>query len=115
MQSASDDPRALFLPLLGPDLVSGAGPFFGGRTKPYDLELAVGEVGPAAFHLGARWRRRVGVSHNAPYRHFREPSPQETSRLVDITLVTRVSRCARLLLSNHVSQEIYGVPVVFAE
>jgi AcrR family transcriptional regulator len=52
------------------------------RTKPYHhgnlkeslLEAAVqliAEVGPAGFNL-REVARRAGVSHNAPYRHFRD-------------------------------------------
>src|SRR5260370_18632371 len=53
-----------------------------GRAKPYHhgnlrevlLESAIrliGEVGPAGFTL-RELARRAGVSHNAPYRHFRD-------------------------------------------
>ena len=53
-----------------------------GRTKPYHhgnlrevlLESAlrlIAEVGPTGFTL-RELARRAGVSHNAPYRHFRD-------------------------------------------
>jgi AcrR family transcriptional regulator len=49
-------------------------PYHHGNLKPALLEAAVGliaEVGPAAFTL-REVARRAGISHNAPYRHFRE-------------------------------------------
>ena len=45
-----------------------------GNLKPVLLQAAVGliaEVGPAEFTL-REVARRAGISHNAPYRHFRE-------------------------------------------
>ena len=49
-------------------------PYHHGNLKPALLQAAVGliaEVGPAAFTL-REVARRAGISHNAPYRHFRE-------------------------------------------
>jgi len=49
-------------------------PYHHGNLKPALLRAAVGliaEVGPAAFTL-REVARRAGISHNAPYRHFRE-------------------------------------------
>jgi AcrR family transcriptional regulator len=49
-------------------------PYHHGNLKPALLKAAVGliaEVGPAAFTL-REVARRAGISHNAPYRHFRE-------------------------------------------
>jgi AcrR family transcriptional regulator len=49
-------------------------PYHHGNLKPALLEAAVGliaEVGPAAFTL-REVARRAGISHNAPYRHFRD-------------------------------------------
>src|SRR5580658_1074366 len=49
-------------------------PYHHGNLKPALLEAAVeliAEVGPAAFTL-REVARRAGISHNAPYRHFRE-------------------------------------------
>ncbi|HXP86897.1 MAG TPA: TetR/AcrR family transcriptional regulator [Bryobacteraceae bacterium] len=49
-------------------------PYHHGNLKPVLLQAAVGliaEVGPAAFTL-REVARRAGISHNAPYRHFRE-------------------------------------------
>jgi AcrR family transcriptional regulator len=49
-------------------------PYHHGNLKPALLKAAVGliaEVGPAAFTL-REVARRAGISHNAPYRHFKE-------------------------------------------
>ena len=49
-------------------------PYHHGKLKPALLRAAVeliAEVGPAAFRL-REVARRAGISHNAPYRHFRE-------------------------------------------
>src|SRR5580658_10876521 len=49
-------------------------PYHHGNLKPALLRAAVeliAEVGPAAFTL-REVARRAGISHNAPYRHFRE-------------------------------------------
>jgi len=49
-------------------------PYHHGNLKPALLEAAlqlISEVGPAAFTL-REVARRAGISHNAPYRHFRE-------------------------------------------
>ena len=49
-------------------------PYHHGNLKPALLKAAVAliaEVGPAAFTL-REVARRAGISHNAPYRHFRE-------------------------------------------
>jgi AcrR family transcriptional regulator len=49
-------------------------PYHHGNLKPALLQAAVGliaEVGPAAFTL-REVARRAGISHAAPYRHFRE-------------------------------------------
>src|SRR5208283_5033347 len=49
-------------------------PYHHGNLKPTLLRAAVAliaEVGPAAFTL-REVARRAGISHNAPYRHFRE-------------------------------------------
>jgi AcrR family transcriptional regulator len=49
-------------------------PYHHGNLKPALLDAAVeliAEVGPAAFTL-REVARRAGISHNAPYRHFRE-------------------------------------------
>src|SRR6476469_2011037 len=49
-------------------------PYHHGNLKPALLQAAVeliAEVGPAAFTL-REVARRAGISHNAPYRHFRE-------------------------------------------
>src|ERR1035441_2438359 len=49
-------------------------PYHHGNLKATLLKTAVGliaEVGPAAFTL-REVARRAGISHNAPYRHFRE-------------------------------------------
>jgi AcrR family transcriptional regulator len=49
-------------------------PYHHGNLREALLESAVGliaEVGPAAFTL-RELARRAGVSHNAPYRHFRD-------------------------------------------
>lgn len=51
-----------------------ARPYHHGNLKPALLAAAVeltAEVGPAAFTL-REVARRAGVSHNAPYRHFRD-------------------------------------------
>src|ERR1039457_3061999 len=51
-----------------------AKPYHHGNLKPALLRAAVAliaEVGPAAFTL-REVARRAGISHNAPYRHFRE-------------------------------------------
>ena len=48
-------------------------PYHHGNLKPALIAAAVGriaEVGPAAFTLREA-ARRAGISHNAPYRHFR--------------------------------------------
>lgn len=49
-------------------------PYHHGQLKPALLSAALGlisEVGPQAFTL-REVARRAGVSHNAPYRHFRD-------------------------------------------
>jgi AcrR family transcriptional regulator len=49
-------------------------PYHHGNLKPALISAAVeliAEVGPAAFTL-REVARRAGVSHNAPYRHFRD-------------------------------------------
>src|SRR5271165_218770 len=49
-------------------------PYHHGNLKSVLLDAAVAliaEVGPAAFTL-REVARRAGISHNAPYRHFRE-------------------------------------------
>ena len=49
-------------------------PYHHGNLKAALLEAALGliaEAGPAAFTL-REVARRAGISHNAPYRHFRE-------------------------------------------
>jgi AcrR family transcriptional regulator len=49
-------------------------PYHHGNLKPALLQAALGliaETGPAAFTL-REVARRAGISHNAPYRHFRE-------------------------------------------
>jgi AcrR family transcriptional regulator len=49
-------------------------PYHHGNLKAELVEAALGliaEVGPAAFTL-REVARRAGISHNAPYRHFRE-------------------------------------------
>jgi len=49
-------------------------PYHHGNLKPVLLEAAVqliGETGPRGFTLREA-ARRAGVSHNAPYRHFRD-------------------------------------------
>jgi AcrR family transcriptional regulator len=54
--------------------VSTARPYHHGNLRPELLAAAVSliaEVGPAAFTL-REVARRAGVSHNAPYRHFRD-------------------------------------------
>jgi AcrR family transcriptional regulator len=51
-----------------------AQPYHHGNLKPALLKAALGliaEVGPAAFTL-REVARRAGISHNAPYRHFRD-------------------------------------------
>ena len=51
-----------------------ARPYHHGHLKTALLEAALGlirEVGPTAFTL-REVARRAGVSHNAPYRHFRD-------------------------------------------
>ena len=49
-------------------------PYHHGNLKPALLRAAIeliAEVGPAAFTL-REVARRAGISHNAPYRHFRD-------------------------------------------
>jgi AcrR family transcriptional regulator len=49
-------------------------PYHHGNLKPVLLQAAlelIAEVGPAAFTL-REVARRAGISHNAPYRHFRD-------------------------------------------
>jgi len=49
-------------------------PYHHGNLKPALLRAAtelIAEVGPAAFAL-REVARRAGISHNAPYRHFRD-------------------------------------------
>ena len=52
----------------------GAKPYHHGNLREALLEAAIrliAEVGPTAFTL-REVSRRAGVSHNAPYRHFRD-------------------------------------------
>jgi AcrR family transcriptional regulator len=49
-------------------------PYHHGNLREARLEAAIhliGEVGPTAF-TSREVARRAGVSHNAPYRHFRD-------------------------------------------
>jgi AcrR family transcriptional regulator len=82
-------------------------PYHHGNLKPALLRAAVAliaEVGPAAFTL-REVARRAGISHNAPYRHFREKD-----ELLAAVAAEGFERLADALEADAVDKDALGKP-----